>query len=383
MFNARIEPAQRVVSPAMVPLSPTRRLRRSPFSDLVEAHGVAAWTVYNHMLLPVAFDSVEADCAHLKRAVQVWDVAAERQVEIAGPDAERLVQLMTTRDVRGLPPLRCRYAPLVEERGMLINDPLIVKPDAERWWISIADTDVLLWAKGLALGMGLEVEMHEPDVHPLAIQGPNAEELAARVFGEGVRQLRFFQAERFPHDGVEHVVARCGWSGQGGFEVFVEGWERCEPLWTALFEAGADLDVRAGCPNGIDRIEAGLLSYGNDMTILDDPFQCGLGRYVDLDAPFLGRDALRTRTEPDRKLCGLVFETDDLPRLVQRWPVAFDGAEMGHVTSAAVSPDWGAGIAFAMLDRPAWANGTEVTVAAPGGERRAKVHRELPLKSPR
>ena len=381
MLNDRPEPPQTVVAVPDLAFRHARRTRRSPLSDLAERHGATGWTIYNHMLLPVGFGDPVEQYRHLKRAVQVWDVAAERQVEIVGADAERLVQLMTCRDVRGMPTMLCRYAPLVDERGHVLNDPLILRPDGERWWVSVADSDILLWARGLAAGMGLDVTVREPDVHPLAVQGPLADELAARVFGDGVRELTFFRAGRFEQGGHEHVVARCGWSGQGGFEVFVEGWERSAPLWEALFEAGADLDVRPGGPNGTERIEAGLLSWGNDITIHDDPFQCGLGRYVDLDAPSLGRDALRGRTEPTRKLRGLVFDGDGLPRLVQRWPVALDGAAVGHVTSAADSPDWGEAIAIAMLDRAAWETGTTVRVAVPGGERAARVA-DLPLRPP-
>ena len=178
-----------------------------------------------------------------------------------------------------------------------------------------------------------------------------------------------------------HVVARSGWSGQGGFEVFVEGWERCEPLWHALFEAGAGMDVRPGSPNGIERIEAGLLSYGNDITINDDPFQCGLARYVGDGVPSLARDALRGLAEPSRKLRGLLLDADALPTLVRRWPVTLDGEAVGHVTSAAVSPDWGTGIGIAMLDRSAWGAGTRVEVAVPGGATGGRVA-ELPLTPP-
>ena len=381
MLNDRREPPQSVTRLPDVPFRHARRTRRSPFSDLVEAYGVTGWTTYNHMLLPVAFGDPVEQYHHLKRAVQVWDVAAERQVEVVGPDAEHLVQLMTCRNVTGMPTLQCRYAPLVDGEGMMLNDPLILRPDDERWWISIADTDVLLWALGLATGLGLSVTVSEPDVNPLAIQGPLADELAARVFGDGVRELGFFRAGRFTHDGHEHLVARCGWSGQGGFEVFVEGWERCGPLWTQLFAAGTDLEVRPGGPNASERIEAGLLSYGNDISIHDDPYQCGLGRYVDPDAACLGREALRVLSDPTRKLRGIVFEEGQLPPLVQHWAVQVDDAPVGYVTSAAMSPGWGSGIGIAMLDRSAWPVGTPVLVAAPDGKRRARVA-DLPLKPP-
>ena len=381
MLERISEPFQHAGAPAQVQIAATRRLRQSPYTHLATAAGASIWTIYNHMLLPVAFRSQAEDYAHLKRAVQVWDVAAERQVEISGPDATRLVQLMTPRKVVDVPTLRCLYAPICDAMGGMLNDPLIVRPDEERWWISIADTDILAFAKGIAGGLDLDVRIEEPPVYPLAVQGPLANDLMERVFGPQVRDLKFFRAAWLTdRDGTEHLVARCGWSGQGGFEVFVEGRERCEPLWNALFEEGPDLDVRAGCPNGIERIEAGLLSYGNDMTVLDDPYQCGLGRYVDPEAECLAKEALAARIVPDRQLRGLLIE-GEVPTLVARWRVdlAADGETVGHVTSAANSPDLGHGIGIAMLDQAAMEPRTEVRVVLPGGEERPARVATLPL----
>ena len=379
MLNCRVEPPQREASIPSIPIKPARRVRRSPYSHLVEAAGVSGWTTYNHMLLPTVFASVEEDYRHLKRAVQVWDVAAERQVEVTGPDAQRLVQALTPRNVSNAAVLKCLYAPLIDERGGMLNDPLILRPDEERWWLSIADSDVLLLAKGFAAGRNLDVEITEPDVHPLAVQGPNADTLMARVFGDDVRKLRFFGAGRFTFEHTEVVVSRSGWSGQGGFELFVEGWEHCEPIWQTLFEAGRDLDVRAGCPNAVERIEAGLLSYGNDMTINDDPYQCGLGRYVDLHEDCIGTEALRAKQKPERMLRGVKFDTDDLPPLAQRWIARRDGSEIGYVTSAGVSPDFGRGIGVAMLDASCWEPGTQLSIDTPIGDRSASVA-ALPMK---
>ena len=379
MLNQRIEPPQSVVDIPSIPIKPARRVRRSPWSNLVERSGVSGWTTYNHMLLPTVFASVAEDYRHLKSAVQVWDVAAERQVEISGPDASHLVQALTPRDISSAPVLKCFYVPLIDERGGMLNDPLLLRPDENRWWLSIADSDVLLLAKGFSAGRGLDVEIVEPDVHPLAVQGPKAEALMVRVFGEGVADLRFFGAGRFAFNKVEIVISRSGWSGQGGFELFIEGWEHCEPIWHALFEAGRDLDVRAGCPNGVERIEAGLLSYGNDMTINDDPFQCGLGRYVDLHPDCIGTAALRARTTPSRMLKGVKFDTDELPPLAQRWIVRQEGSEVGHVTSAGVSPDFGCGIGIAMLHESCWESGTSLMVETPAGDCSASVA-TLPMK---
>jgi len=275
-------------------ISPSRRLRRTPFSEGVEAMGVKAYTVYNHMLLPTVFRSVEEDYRHLKEAVQVWDVAVERQIELRGPDAARLMQMLTPRDLRGMMPGQCLYVPIVDETGGMLNDPVALKLTEDRWWISIADSDLLFWVKGLAYGYRLDVLVDEPDVSPLAVQGPKADALMARVFGETVTALKFFRFGWFDFNGVSMVVARSGYSKQGGFEIYVDGTENGMPLWNALFEAGKDLDVYAGCPNLIERIEGGLLSYGNDMTRWNTPHECGLGRFCSTQTAIgcVGRDAL-------------------------------------------------------------------------------------------
>lgn len=358
-------------------LSLSRRLRRTPFSARVEACGVKAYTVYNHMLLPTVFESPEADYHHLKRHVQVWDVACERQVEIKGPDAARLVQLLTPRNLSRMRPDQCFYAPMVDETGGMLNDPVILRPDADRYWISIADSDVLLWVKGVANGMGLECEVTEPDVSPLAVQGPEAEELMARVFGDAVRRIRFFRNARLPVLDSHFTVARTGYSKQDGFEVYVENGEYGEPLWDALFEAGKDLDVRAGCPNLIERIEGGLLSYGNDMTRENNPYECGLDKFCDTTGSFdyIGRDALArgADTEPDRRVRGLRIFGDPVPACLEPWPVLAVGARAGQVTSAAWSPDLACNVSIGMMDRGHWQVGTPVSVAAPDGDREAEV----------
>jgi dimethylsulfoniopropionate demethylase len=241
-------------------LSPSRRLRRTPFSDGVEAAGVKAYTVYNHMLLPTVFESVEADYRHLKDHVQVWDVSVERQVELRGPDAGRLMQMLTPRDLRRMLPGQCYYVPIVDETGGMLNDPVCLKLAEDRWWISLADSDLLYWVKGIANGYRLDVLVDEPDISPLAVQGPKAEELLVRIFGPRIRDVRFFRFDWFDFGGREMAIARSGYSKQGGFEIYVEGSDIGMPLWNALFAAGEDLNVRAGCPNGIERIEGGLLS---------------------------------------------------------------------------------------------------------------------------
>jgi dimethylsulfoniopropionate demethylase len=370
--------------PALVApvLTVSGRTRRTPYSPRVESASVKGYTVYNHILLATSFRSLEEDYWHLKQHVQLWDVGCEQQVEVWGPNAARLVQLMTPRDLSRSAVGQCLYAPLVDENGGMINDPVILKLAEDRYWLSIADSDVVLWAKGLAVGSGFDVSVKQPDVWPLAIQGPKADDLMASLFGDEVRSIRFFRFKTLAFRDHSLLVARSGFSKQGGFEIFLGEPSLGLELWDALWEAGRELEVRVGCPNLIERIEGGLLSYGNDMTRTNNPLECGLGRYCALDAPieFIGRDALRRvgREGVRRLIRGLKFHGDSLPACVQPWPVRAGGAEIGSVTSAANSPSFKCGIALAMLDRVHWGPGKQVTVETPKGPRIATVT-ELPF----
>ena len=366
-------------------LAMPRRTRTTPFTARVEAHGVKSYTVYNHMLLATVFRSLEEDYWHLRENVQIWDVSCERQVDLRGPDAAKLIQLMTPRDMSRAQIGQGVYAPLVDETGGMINDPVALKLADDHYWVSIANSDVLLFAKGLALGLGLDVQVTEPDVCPLAVQGPKSEELMVRVFGEAVRAIRFFRFEWLDFQDSPFAVARSGWSKQGGFEIYVDAPSLAEPLWDALWQAGEDLDVRAGCPNLIERIEGGLLSYGSDMTMENNPLECGLERYCHLDGPdFLGKAALqKIRDEgPARMIRGVLFDGDPVPACREPWSVAVAGAKAGHVSSAVYSPRMGANIGVAMMDRGYWESGTPVTVTLPDGSLREGKVSDLPFPDP-
>ncbi len=361
----------------MAHIVPSRRIRRTPFTPGVEAAGVKGYTVYNHMLLPTAFRSVEEDYRHLKSAVQVWDVAVERQIELRGPDAARLMQMLTPRDLRGMLPGQCYYVPIVDETGGMLNDPVALKLSEDRWWISIADSDLLFWVKGLAYGYRLDVLVDEPDVSPLAVQGPKAEELVARVFGDAVRAIKFFRFGWFDFQGVSMAVARSGYSKQGGFEIYVDGTANGMPLWNALFEAGKDLDVHAGCPNLIERIEGGLLSYGNDMTRENTPHECGLGRFCSTQTAIgcVGRDALlRVAKEGPTQQVRAISIHGDIGSCDRAWPLVAKGKRVGQITSAAKSPDFGTNVAIGMVRMTHWDEGTTLHVETPDGLRDVTVH---------
>lgn len=364
----------------MATIAPSRRVRRTPFSDGVEAAGVKSYTVYNRMLLPTVFRSVEEDYHHLKSAVQVWDVSVERQVELRGPDAGRLMQMLTPRDLRAMLPGMCYYLPTVDGTGGMLNDPVGLMLAEDRYWISIADSDLLLWVKGLAHALYLDVIVEEPDVSPLAIQGPKADELAARVFGDGVKDLRFFRYGYFDFQGHQMLVARSGYSKQGGFEVYVDGFDKGMPLWNALMEAGKDLDVHAGCPNLIERIEGGLLSYGNDMTRDNTPHECGLGRFCSTQTAIgcVGRDALlRVAKEGPVKQIRAIAIDEEIPPCDRLWKITAGDEIVGQVTSAARSPDFETNVAIGMVRMTHWAPGTELDIQTQDGSRRGVVQEKF------
>ncbi|MEO0392131.1 MAG: dimethylsulfoniopropionate demethylase [Pseudomonadota bacterium] len=361
----------------MFQLTRSPRLRTTPFSEGVEAAGVKAYTVYNHMLLPTVFRSMEEDYHHLKSAVQVWDVSVQRQVELRGPDASRLVQMLTPRDLTKMNPGQCYYVPMVDETGGMLNDPVAVKLAEDRWWISLADSDLLYWIKGNAYGYRLDVLIEEPDVSPLAVQGPKSDDLMAAVFGASIRDVRFFRFGVFEFANRPIVIARSGFSKQGGFELYWEGAEDGMALWHALFEAGQSMDVRAGCPNGIERVEGGLLSYGNDMTSRNTPHECGLGKFCNTKAAIgcIGRDALlRVAKEgPIQQIRPLEIAGDAVPALQDYWPILAGDKRVGRVSSAAWSPDFKTNVALGMVRMTHWDPGTELTVKTPAGLRSAVI----------
>ncbi|NNE79985.1 MAG: dimethylsulfoniopropionate demethylase [Silicimonas sp.] len=362
-------------------VSHSRRLRDTPFTPGVEASGVTGYTVYNRMLLPTIFESIEADYRHLKSHVQVWDVSVERQIELNGPDALKLMQKLTPRDLSRMQSDQCYYIPVVDENGGMLNDPVAIKHDDTRWWISIADSDLLLWVKGLAVGAGFDVRVFEPDVSPLAVQGPKSDALMEKVFGSVVHDIRFFRQKRLAFGNSSFIVSRSGYSKQGGFEIYVEGSENGMPLWDALFSAGKDLDVRPGCPNLIERVEGGLLSYGNDMTRDNSPFECGLGRFCKPaeGSDFIGRNALEAEagTGPSRQVRAVSIAGDPIRPPRNAWPLIKGDQKVGQITSAAWSPDFGTNVSIAMVDKDHWEAGTELMVETPEGPRDAVVQEQF------
>ena len=206
-------------------ISKTRRLRSTPFTSRLEEYGVGGYTVYNHMLLPTFFESVEAEYEHLKNHVQLWDVTVQRQIEVNGKDSYKLIQLMTCRDLSKAKIKKCYYVPFIDKEGNMVNDPLILKIAETQWRICIADSDVLFFAKGIAGSFNLDVKIFETNIATLAIQGPKSENLMKKIFGDGICKLKFFYFDYFDYKGAKFMISKSGFSKQGGYEIYIEDLE--------------------------------------------------------------------------------------------------------------------------------------------------------------
>ncbi len=356
---------------------PSIRIRKTPFWDRVVEAGVKSCSVYNHMLMPVRFETYDIDYFHLKEHVQLWDVSCERQIEVTGQEATKLIELLSPRPIKNLRIGKCLYFPVVDQHGGMLNDPVLLKLSETRYWISIADSDYLLWVLALVAAYNLNVKVFEPDVSPLGVQGPKSDELMSRVFGSSIMDLKFFEFQAYEFAGKEHFVSRSGYSKQGGFEIYVEGFENGIPMWDTLMEAGEDLSVRAGGPNYPERVEGGLLSYGTDITLNNNPFESGLGKYCDVNSTpkCLGYEALKRVFENgwEREIRSLDVEGDKVPLCHVPWKVTADGEFAGNVTSITWSPGFKTNVAIGMIEKEFWNPNTEVLVHAPDYPRKAKV----------
>ena len=351
-------------------LKMSRRIRRTPYTNRIEKAGVRGFSVVNHMLLPKAFKpTVEESYWHLRNHVQIWDVSCQRQVEIKGPDAERLIQCMTPRDIGASKIWQCLYITITDVDGGIINDPVLLKLAEDHFWLSIADSDVLLYAKGLSIGMGLDVSVEEPDVSPLAIQGPKAEDLLAKIFGKRICDIGFFKFGWIEFAGTKQLIARSGYSRQGGFEIYLNGSHLGEPLWDMIWETGKTFNISPGCPNLIERIEGGLFSYGNEMTRENNPLEMGLGKYCKLDGSidFLGLKSLQKIVSNGikRQIRGVLFEGGRCTTCSIPWPIMVGDKKVGDISSAIWSPRLEANVGLAMIDRDFWNVGQIVSVQMP------------------
>jgi glycine cleavage system aminomethyltransferase T len=354
------------------------RLRRTPFFAATQRAEASAYTVYNHMLFPICYGDMVEEYWHLLHHVTLWDVAVERQVEITGPDAFRFTNLLTPRDLSRCAVGQGKYVVITADDGGIINDPVLMRLGENHFWLALADSDVLLWAKGVALNSGLRVQIIEPDVSPLQVQGPKSRHVIEALFGAAVLKLPYYWFLQTTLDGIPVVVTRTGWSGEVGYEIYLRDGSRGEELWERVMTAGRPHDIRPTGPSDIRRIEAGILNWGADMTIENNPYEVGLERLVDegKTQEYVGREALRriNAAGAQRRLVGIEITGAPIGFNATKWSVTHDGRPAGHVTSAIHSPRLEKNIGYAMVPTDCAGPGTRLTVTVPeAGDREATV----------
>ena len=369
--------------------------RKSPYFEATRRAGCASWGLYNHMLLPTLYDDPVTEYWALLRDVTMWDVSVERCVEISGPDALRFTNLLTCRDLTSCEVGQCKYVLITDREGGIVNDPVLLRIAEDRLWLALADSDALLFVKGVAALAGMDVQVIEADVSPMQIQGPRSKDVVRDLVGDEVSALRYYRCAEAEIDGIPVVVSRTGWTGEVGYELYLRDSSRGDELWRLVEEAGAPYGIRAIAPSEARRIEAGIFNYGSDMRTEDTPFHItGLERLVeDQEADFIGKDALRRIGEEgvDRKLVGIDIggaPMNDEGALNDFWPVHEPGGDgvglgprIGKVTAGAWSPRLERNIGYAWVPSTHIGVGTPLALAARDGTRDATVA-ALPFVDP-
>jgi glycine cleavage system T protein len=354
------------------------RLRRSPYYDAEQRYGPKGYTVYNHTLFPIRYDDLEAEYWHLLNHVTIWDVAVERQVEITGPDAFRFTNMLTPRDLSKCAVGQGKYVLITAPDGGIVNDPVLMRLGENHFWLALADSDVLLYAVGLAAFLDMDVQLKEPDVSPLQIQGPRSKDVVRDLFGEDVLALKYYWFLETDLDGIPVVLTRTGWTGEVGFEVYLRDGSRGTDLWERIMAAGLPYEIRPTGPSDIRRVEAGILNYGADMTLENNPYEVGLERLVDTkkDQDFMGKEAMAriAARGVSRKLVGIEIPGDRISFNSEKWAVRDeDGGTVGTVTSALYSPRLERNIGYAWVPVDRSRVGTKLSIEGTAGTATASV----------
>lgn len=354
------------------------RIRKSPFFEATVKAGVTHFSSYNRICFPVVYGDPLGEYKRLTETVAMWDVSVERQIRFRGPEALALLRVLTPRNLTKVNTGQGRYVPICDNRGTLINDPVMLPISDDEYWLSIADNDVMLWARAIAHERGMNVIVDEADVNPLAVQGPLAGNVVRDLFGDWIDDLKFFGFEQTYLGDIPVMVAKSGWSKQGGYEIYLLDSTRGTDLWNAVAEAGAPYGIGPGAPNYIERIESGLLSMGADTDDRTNPFELGLGRLVDVDQDqeFIGKQALtRIKNEGiQRQMCGYYIDGDKFKGSnQQRWPIFYDDRKVGEATAGAYSPRIDRNISLGLIEIELSKPGTKVQIETEYGLRDADV----------
>ena len=363
------------------------QIRKSPYFDATVRWGAKKFSVYNHMYIPRDFGDPEQNFWNLVNDAILCDVAVERQVEITGPDASKFMQMLTPRDLSNMSVGQCKYIFITNEEWGILNDPILLRLGENHFWISLADSDILLWAQGVSVHSGLKVTIREPDVSPLQLQGPKSGEVMKALFGKSIIDLKYYWFRQTELDGIPLIVSRTGWSCELGYELFLQDGSLGDKLWEKIMAAGSPIGLKPGHTSSIRRIEGGMLSYQADADINTNPYELGMERFINInmEADFIGKEALIRIRENGviRKQVGLRIECDPLKEPnTTFWEIIKNGKTIGKVTSAVYSPRLEQNIALAIVSIEYTEIGNLVEVSMQSGTAQASIV-ETPFFDPK
>jgi len=363
------------------------QIRKSPYFEATVRWGAKAFSVYNHMYIPRDFGDPVQNFWNLVNDAILCDVAVERQVEITGPDAAKFMQMLTPRDLSNMSVGQCKYILITNANGGILNDPILLRLGKNHFWISLADSDILLWAQGVSVNSDLQVRISEPDVSPLQLQGPKSGEIMKELFGNSIIDLKYYWLREVELEGIPLIVSRTGWSSELGYEIYLQDESLGDLLWEKIMAAGTPFGLKPGHTSSIRRIEGGMLSYQADADINTNPYELGLERLInlDMDAEFIGKDALlRIRKNGvSRKQVGLQIECEPLREPnTTFWNLRKNGNNVGKVTSAVYSPRLKKNIALAIVSAEFSAIGNVFEVSMINGTAKTSIV-ETPFYDPK
>ncbi|MCJ7591181.1 MAG: glycine cleavage system protein T [Woeseiaceae bacterium] len=370
------KPADAKNAPPTISFGP--RVHKSPYFDATLRYGAKSFTIYNHVYMPTCYSSPVEEYWSLVNDVTLWDVSCQRQIEITGPDAFRFIQFLTPRDMSHCEVGQCKYMMLTNQDGGIVNDAILLRVREDQFWLSPGDGDVLMWASGAAVNSGMDVRVFEPDVSPLQLQGPKSPHVARDLFGDWVLDMKYYWLKETTLDGIPLVISRTGWSGELGYELYLQDSTCGDVLWERVMDAGKLYNIKPTAPNTIRSIEGGLLSYVSDITLQDNPFVIGMDKFVNLDQDddFIGKVAL-TKIKAEgvkRRLIGIEITGAPLTGSNEHfWAVSKNGEQIGHVTRCVYSPRLKKNIGWANVASEYSSIGTKFYVAASDGDRHATV----------
>jgi aminomethyltransferase len=362
--------------------------RRSPFFEATRRAGCTSYDIYNHMYLPAYYDDPDVEYQVLNEGVTMWDVGVERTVQVSGPDADRLIDMITCRDLTKCAVKQGKYMLVTAPDGGIVNDPVLLHVDENVWWMQLADSDAGLYALGVAAANGLDAEVSYPDVHPMQVQGPLSGKTLEKLVGPSIFDIKYYWTERFEIGGIPVLISRTGWTAVPGFEVNLLDGTRGDDLWDAIATAGEEFAIRPIAPCEARRIEAGIFNYGSDIRITDTPLHVmGLERLVE-DQPqdYIGKAALESlkTSGVDRKLVGIELEGDELrAEMSQYWDASVDGRKIGHLTDAVWSPGLEKNIGYVWVPIDLAEPGHRLDVETEDGAHLTGVTAAIPFVDPR